>query len=106
MLKTPFSKAAASEEPRRTLRYVESLSDARKKLADFFSALLVVGQHHIKPDHYDRRHDIHRLLAEAIVDAIDQDRGHEGEVELPDPSVPRTVFRRQRESRRSQDQSG
>ena len=39
--KSPFSKAAASEEARRTLRYVELLSDARTKLADFFSILLV-----------------------------------------------------------------
>ena len=36
----PFSKAAASEEARRTLRYVEPLSEARTKLADFFSILL------------------------------------------------------------------
>ena len=35
-----FSKAAASEEARRTLRYVELLSDARTMLADFFSILL------------------------------------------------------------------
>jgi hypothetical protein len=34
------SKAAASEEARRTFRYVESLSDARTPLADFFSILL------------------------------------------------------------------
>ena len=34
--KRPSSAAAASEEARRTLRYVESLSDARTKLADFF----------------------------------------------------------------------
>ena len=34
------SKAAASEEARRTLRYVEHLSDARTMLADFFSILL------------------------------------------------------------------
>jgi hypothetical protein len=33
------SKAAASEEARRTLRYVEPLSDARTPLADFFSFL-------------------------------------------------------------------
>ena len=36
------SKAAASEEARRTLRYVEPLSDARTPLADFFSILLEV----------------------------------------------------------------
>ena len=34
------SKAAASEEARRRLRYVEPLSDARTPLADFFSILL------------------------------------------------------------------
>ena len=34
------SKAAASEEARRTLRYVEPLSDARTPLPDFFSILL------------------------------------------------------------------
>ena len=34
------SKAVASEEARRTLQYVESLSDARTMLADFFSILL------------------------------------------------------------------
>jgi hypothetical protein len=41
MLKMPSSKAAVSEEARRTIRYVEPLSDARTKLADFFSILLV-----------------------------------------------------------------
>jgi len=35
------SKAATSEEARRTLRYVELLSEARTPLADFFSILLV-----------------------------------------------------------------
>ena len=38
--KSPISKAAASEEARRTLRYVEPLSDARTPLAGFFSILL------------------------------------------------------------------
>ena len=33
----PSSEAAASEEARRTLRYVEPLSEARTKLADIFS---------------------------------------------------------------------
>jgi hypothetical protein len=33
-------KAVASEEARRTLRYVELLSDVRTPLADFFSILL------------------------------------------------------------------
>jgi hypothetical protein len=32
--------APASEEARRTLQYVESLSEARTPLADFFSILL------------------------------------------------------------------
>jgi hypothetical protein len=34
------SKAAASEEARRTLRYVEPLSAARTPLAAFFSILI------------------------------------------------------------------
>jgi hypothetical protein len=38
--KRPSRKAAASEEARRTLRYVELLSEARTPLADFFSILL------------------------------------------------------------------
>ena len=38
--KRPSSKAAVSEEARRTLRYVESLSEARTMLAGFFSILL------------------------------------------------------------------
>ena len=42
MLKKAVSKAAASEEARRTLRYVESLSDARTLLADFFNSLQVI----------------------------------------------------------------
>jgi hypothetical protein len=33
-------KTAAREEARRTLRYVEPLSDARTMLADFFSILI------------------------------------------------------------------
>ena len=42
--KRPSSKAAASEEARRTLRYVEPLSEARTKLADFFSILLETSE--------------------------------------------------------------
>ena len=38
--KRQSSAAAASEEVRRTLRYVEPLSDARTTLADFFNSLL------------------------------------------------------------------
>ena len=38
--KRPSSKAAASEGARRTLRYVEPLSDASTPLEDFFSILL------------------------------------------------------------------
>ena len=40
MLKKAVSKAAASEEARRTLRHVEPLSETRTKLANFFSILL------------------------------------------------------------------
>ena len=39
--KRSSSKAAASEDARRTLRYVELLSEARTPLADFFSILLL-----------------------------------------------------------------
>jgi hypothetical protein len=39
--KGPSSKAAASKEAKRTLRYVELLSDARTTLAGFFSILLM-----------------------------------------------------------------
>ena len=42
--KRPSSKAAASEDARRTLRYVEPLSDARTKLVDFFNCLLGIGR--------------------------------------------------------------
>ena len=38
--KRPSSKAAASEGAKRTLRYVERLSEARTPLEDFFSILL------------------------------------------------------------------
>ena len=44
--KRPSRKAAASEEARRTLRYVEPLSEARTPLADFFSILLTRGSSH------------------------------------------------------------
>jgi hypothetical protein len=37
--KGPSSKAAASEEVKRTLQYVELLSEARTPLAGFFSIL-------------------------------------------------------------------
>jgi len=40
--KWPFSKAATSEEARRTLRYVEPLNHERTPLAAFFSILLLV----------------------------------------------------------------
>jgi hypothetical protein len=39
----PSSKAAASGEARRTLRYVEPLREVRTPLADFFSILLGIG---------------------------------------------------------------
>ena len=45
MLKKAASKAAVSEEARRTLRYVEPLSAARTMLADFFSILIGLVRH-------------------------------------------------------------
>ena len=55
----PSSKATASEEARRTLRYVEPLSDARTKLEDLFNILLmhIVGNIHEKIGHI-RRHGV------------------------------------------------
>ena len=47
------SKAAASEEARRTLRYVESLSDARTMLAGFLNTLLGTGRR--RQTHFDAR---------------------------------------------------
>ena len=44
--KRPSSKAAASEEARRTLRYVELLSEVRTPLADFFSILPILHLHY------------------------------------------------------------
>src|SRR4029077_6171764 len=43
------SKAATSEEARRMLRYVETLSEARTKLADFLSILLVSSRRLDRP---------------------------------------------------------
>src|SRR5580765_5690619 len=51
------SKAAASEEARRTLRYVEPLNEARTKLAAFFSILLEgKGQLKMPQEVSNRRH--------------------------------------------------
>jgi len=45
-------KAAASEEVRRTLRYVEPLSEERTPLADFFSILLAYARAFVKYGFY------------------------------------------------------
>src|SRR5512147_723652 len=47
--KRPSSKAAASEEVNRTLRYVEPLSDARTPLAGVFSIRLFADDFHQDP---------------------------------------------------------
>ncbi len=47
--KRPSSKASASEGARRTLRYVEPLSDVRTPLEDFFSSLPDRAIHHERP---------------------------------------------------------
>ena len=59
--KSPSSKAAASEEARRTLRYVEPLSDARTLLAGFFSILLEIPTafDRLKQRHFVGILDIH-----------------------------------------------
>jgi len=48
--KSSSGAAAASEGARRTLWYVEPLSDARTKLADFFSILLGRNEFHSRAD--------------------------------------------------------
>ena len=58
--KRRFSKAATSEDARRTLRYVELLSEARTKLADFFS--IVLGRARRRPSviEFTREHSLAR----------------------------------------------
>src|SRR2546422_205122 len=60
--KRPSSKAAASEETRRTLRYVEPLSDARTLLAGFFSILL-----RLRGPSKTRQHTLYRFLHHRIL---------------------------------------
>ena len=65
--KRPSSEAAASEEARRALRYVESLSDAKTKLADFFSILLGRNEFHSRADERLSAVELERLSrAEAV----------------------------------------
>src|SRR5467141_4145939 len=65
--KRPSSKAAASEEARRTLRYVEPLSDARTLLAGFFSILLEQRLLLLKP--FDLTHQLlHAILQTGVVE--------------------------------------
>ena len=52
------SKAAASEETRRTLRYVEPLSDARTPLAGVFSILLDDDSKKVRKDESVSCHDL------------------------------------------------
>ena len=60
--KWPSSKAAASGEARRTLRYVEPLSDARTPLAEFFSILLGIGSGSRQPCLLrEAQHEVHGL---------------------------------------------
>ena len=70
-------KAAASEEARRTLRYVEPLSAARMKLADFFSILLEGpsgGANQIK------------IVGEQLTNIVNAERHHRHAIE---PQPPR-----------------
>jgi len=73
--KSLSSKAAASEEARRTLRYVEPLSDARTLLAGFFSILLQI------PAAFDRLQQRHFV---GIFD-IHPDRNAIGDTRDPGP---------------------
>jgi hypothetical protein len=65
--KNSSSKAAASKEARRTLRYVEPLSDARTPLAGFFSILL--EQRLLLPQPFDLTHQLlYAILQTSIVE--------------------------------------
>ena len=64
--KSLSSKAAASEEARRTLRYVELLSKARTPRADFFSILLLNARLALQPPHI-----FHDLIDTLRSDAVD-----------------------------------
>src|SRR5438874_13521275 len=67
------SKAAASEEVRRTLRYVEPLSDARTLLADFFSILL-----RLRGPSKTRQHTLYRFLHHRILILEQRKQGGNG----------------------------
>src|SRR5207344_2362721 len=75
--KSPSSKAAASEEARLTLRYVEPLSDASRMLAGLFSILLDAPR---PPTHLSQR------LFDMVTDVVirlacqhaQQRRNHDG----------------------------
>src|SRR5438094_1872765 len=86
--KRPSSKAAASEEARRTLRYVEPLSDGRTPLADFFSILLRGGglflplrEDPLHPHPYHHIRILHqwldRIAAPVIADRLERRRGRQ-----------------------------
>ena len=58
----PSSKAAASAEARRTLRYVEPLNAARTMLADFINSLLAIRWPRVSScsnSHLDSRNTLH-----------------------------------------------
>jgi hypothetical protein len=86
--KRPFSKAAASEEARRTLRYVEPLSDARALLADFFSILLGIGCG--RQTHFDPRVVLVDMLVEVGFDdavVVDAESFTEGVLRNLEPAI-------------------
>jgi len=74
--KSLSGKAAASKEARRTLRYVEPLSEARTTLADFFSILLEGppgGANQIK------------IVGEQLTDIVNTERHHRHAIEPQSP---------------------
>ncbi len=84
------------EEISNTETQKEGLSGLSQTVLLFIASCrqyLFLRQQQIEPDHNNRRRHIHRLLAETIVDTIDQDCAHEGEVERSDSSIPPTFFR-------------
>ena len=91
--KRPSSAAAASEEARRTLRYVEPLSDARTKLADFFSILLERNEFHSRADERLSTVEPKRLSRAEAVTLLEDQKGRWlrmiGGGENPYPGLPR-----------------
>src|SRR5256885_11644174 len=97
------SKAATSEEARRTLRYVEPLSDARTMLAGFFSILLApLGEisRRAKSACVAKRHVHPGIVDHARIDGDVFRRRHPPQFfECIKRQLPQSIFRRESDRR-------